>query len=467
MFYADLIGPIDPSSSAGHKYVLCVVDACTAWPEICPLKSLTAKELCEQLLLIWCRTGICKVLVTDNGTCFTAQLSEELYKRFGVEVRHSTPLHPAGNSIVERWNQTLKGMIHHFIVNHDKPREWHKFLPFFAFSFREVPSASRGLTPFQLVYGRTVRGPLAVLKDSWEDKRFDDNPLLDSTEKYISELQLKLYEARTLASECMAESQLKSQEYYNQHAKQKTFKVGDLVVVLLPTSSNKLVSRWTGPGTVVGQRSQNSYVVALDNGSVRNLHANELRSFHMRVDAIGVLFHDEEEFGDVVACETDKEEFAEKFKQLNLSHLDESQQLQLYEVLCKHAAVFDDRPGSCKVDPVEIKLQDGFTPKPQRVYRVPEKLQHEVDNQIQELLAAGKIQPSNSPFCHPVILIAKGTKYRLVTDLRYVNKHIVDDQYPLAVTDELLMKIGRSKFVTKLDASSGFFSDTDSRRRLP
>ena len=32
--HADLIGPLDPPSSQGHTYALCVVDACTRWPSV-------------------------------------------------------------------------------------------------------------------------------------------------------------------------------------------------------------------------------------------------------------------------------------------------------------------------------------------------------------------------------------------------------------------------------------------------
>ncbi|GFV37951.1 retrovirus-related Pol polyprotein from transposon opus [Trichonephila clavipes] len=39
----DLIGPIDPPSSKGHKYVLCLVDQHTRWGEAVPLTSLSAK----------------------------------------------------------------------------------------------------------------------------------------------------------------------------------------------------------------------------------------------------------------------------------------------------------------------------------------------------------------------------------------------------------------------------------------
>ncbi|GFU83191.1 retrovirus-related Pol polyprotein from transposon opus [Trichonephila clavipes] len=41
----DLIGPIDPPSLKGHKYILCLVDQHTRWGEAVPLTSLSAKVL--------------------------------------------------------------------------------------------------------------------------------------------------------------------------------------------------------------------------------------------------------------------------------------------------------------------------------------------------------------------------------------------------------------------------------------
>ncbi|GFU12712.1 retrovirus-related Pol polyprotein from transposon opus [Trichonephila clavipes] len=54
----DLIGPIDPPSSKGHKYILCLVDQHSRWGEAVPLYSLSAKETCEVLLNIGSRTEI-------------------------------------------------------------------------------------------------------------------------------------------------------------------------------------------------------------------------------------------------------------------------------------------------------------------------------------------------------------------------------------------------------------------------
>ena len=54
--------------------------------------------------------------------------------------------------------------MHHVII--DNPRQWHKIILFIIWAIREVPNAT-GVAPYMLVYGRSPRGPLAVLKESW------------------------------------------------------------------------------------------------------------------------------------------------------------------------------------------------------------------------------------------------------------------------------------------------------------
>ncbi|GFT86342.1 retrovirus-related Pol polyprotein from transposon opus [Trichonephila clavipes] len=54
----DLIGPIDPPSSKGHTYILCLVDQHTRWEEAMLVTSLRAKVTCEALLSIFSRTEI-------------------------------------------------------------------------------------------------------------------------------------------------------------------------------------------------------------------------------------------------------------------------------------------------------------------------------------------------------------------------------------------------------------------------
>lgn len=46
--------------------------------------------------------------------------------------------------------------------------DWDQRLPYLLFAYREVPQASTGFSPFELLYGRQVREPLDLLKEQWE-----------------------------------------------------------------------------------------------------------------------------------------------------------------------------------------------------------------------------------------------------------------------------------------------------------
>ena len=47
-------------------------------------------------------------------------------------------------------------------------KDWDRLLPYVLFAYREVPQASIGFSPFELLYGRAVRGPLDILRETWE-----------------------------------------------------------------------------------------------------------------------------------------------------------------------------------------------------------------------------------------------------------------------------------------------------------
>src|SRR6218665_2335709 len=85
---------IKPTSAAGHKYCLCIVDSCPRWPAVYLLKSLTAKSVCEELKKLFVNVGVPSVTISDHGTNFTSSLTNEFLKMFGVTPRFDTPEHP-------------------------------------------------------------------------------------------------------------------------------------------------------------------------------------------------------------------------------------------------------------------------------------------------------------------------------------------------------------------------------------
>ena len=83
--------------------------------------------------------------------------------------------HPQTDGLVERFNQTLKGMLRKAATSEGK--DWDKLVPYLLFAYREVPQASTGFSLFELLYGREVRGSLDVLKESWEASHKSDESM--------------------------------------------------------------------------------------------------------------------------------------------------------------------------------------------------------------------------------------------------------------------------------------------------
>ncbi|GFS48547.1 hypothetical protein TNCV_309761 [Trichonephila clavipes] len=143
----DVIGPIQPPSGRGHKYVLCMMDQHTRWPEAVPLKSLTAKTACDSLLQIFP-----SIIASDQGTNFKSALTQEFTKRIGSNPRFSCPGYPVSNGLVERWNKVLKDMILHVI--REDPRSWDRQLPFLLFAYHEVPNTTTAYFIILLIFIR-------------------------------------------------------------------------------------------------------------------------------------------------------------------------------------------------------------------------------------------------------------------------------------------------------------------------
>jgi transposase InsO family protein len=100
-----------------------------------PLKSLSAKATCEALLQVFMNFAIPKVISSDCGSNFTAQVTKEMLKRMGCSPRFNTPGHPEAAGLVERCNQSLKRMI--YKLAQENPKGWHKLLPFVLWALRE------------------------------------------------------------------------------------------------------------------------------------------------------------------------------------------------------------------------------------------------------------------------------------------------------------------------------------------
>ena len=135
---------------------------------------------------------------------------------------------------MERFNKTLKDLLRKIIQG--EGREWEKYLPYVLFAYREVSQESTGFSPFELIFGRDVRGPLDILKEQWSKAE----ELVDDILTYVTKVRERMEAVREIVIQNMKKSQNKQKEWYDLKARDMKLRIGDQVLVLLPTSTNKL-----------------------------------------------------------------------------------------------------------------------------------------------------------------------------------------------------------------------------------
>ena len=105
----------------------------------------------------------------------------------------------------------------------------------------------------------------------------------------------------------------------------------------------------------------------------------------------------------------------------------------------------------------EIRIENGESFKEQ-FWCIPLPLLEEVRASLRDMLEAGTIHPSQSPWCNAVVLVRKkdGTLHFFV-DFRCLNAHIKKDLYPLPHIQEALESMVGLAHFSSMDFKLGFW----------
>ncbi len=473
----DLVGPIHPRTEKGNKYMLTLVDYATRYPEATALKSIEAETVAEALVEMFSRIGVPNEILTDMGTQFTSEVMKEVSNLLSIKQLTTTPYHPACNGLVERFHQTLKRMLRR--MSEERPTDWDRYIAPLLFAYREAPQESLGFSPFQLLYGRTVRGPLTILRELWTKEL--DQTEIKTTYQYVVDLRERLEGTCELARSELRKSTDRYKGYYNKTAKDRQFSVGDKVLLLLPTDHNKLLMQWKGPFEVVQKVGSVDYRVDIK-GKLKVYHANMLKKYIERereapaqtnsVDrgiiaqvCVGVI-EPEEEDGDrddknkTVSGKLLLPRFQakESIQDVQISpELDAQQQHEVRQLLREFSDVLTDLPGSTDVVEHSIKLT-AEEPVRSRPYPVPHSLRDSMRSEVKSMLGMGIIEPSNSSYASPVVMVKKPDgSYRFCCDFRKLNKISEFDCEPMSNPEEVFARLSKSKYFTKIDLSKGYW----------
>ncbi len=318
---------------------------------------------------------------------------EELYRMLGTRHLKTSPYHPQTNGAVERFHGTLKHMLRKTTT--DK-RDWDIMLPYVLFAFREVPCASTGFSPFDLMFGRHVRGPLDLLQAAWST----DNTSLTTAATWVQEMRQRLDDMQKIAWGNQKNGQVDMQKRYNKGTTPRTLEVGDQVLALLPAGSGKLSAQWHGPYVVTARVSPVTYQVDMPDRRKRHrtFHINMLKQWNSPVASVLAVGTDQVD-GHIVMMGDDSEGSPTLGPQLS-----QCQIKQLQELIHDIPEVFADKPGRTKAAEHCIDTADA---QPIRIppYRIPKAWEGEVKEEIRTLRDMGIIEPCRSPWASPIVAV--------------------------------------------------------------
>ena len=198
----------------------------------------------------------------------------------GVRQIKSSAYHPESQVALERFHASLKTMIRAYVEQHEK--DWDVGLPLLMFAARESVQESLGFSPFDLVFGHHVRGPLKLLKEQWLNN--DDSVKVNLLD-YVSKFRSRLHEAGEIAKKNLEKSQQKMKMYYDRNVKAREYKPGDKVLVLLSLRGNPLQVKYHGPYKVLKKVNGLDYVVETPDRRKpsQSCHINVIRHLQERM----------------------------------------------------------------------------------------------------------------------------------------------------------------------------------------
>ncbi len=443
----DLIGPLE-RSARGYRFALVLVDYATRYPEAVPLRSISAKSVAEALFRIISRVGILKEILMDQGTAFMSRTLTKLYGLLGIKSIRTSVYHPQTDGLVERFNRTLKTMVRKFVK--EDAKNWDRWLePLFA--VREVPQASTGFSPFELLYGRQPRGVLDVIKESWEEGPSNSR----SEIQYVLDLRAKLHTLGRLSMENLLQAQDRQTRLYNRGTQLRQFSPGDRVLVLLSTSSSKLLAKWQGPFVVTRRVGELDYEVRrTDRGDACQIyHLNLLKRWNERTSVgLAAVVSNEDDLGPEAALKNHPFALVS-----GGDHLSPRQLTDLAQLQADFADVFSPLPGRTDLVQHHIETLPGEVAR-SRPYRLPEHKKNVVQEELKAMLNLGVIEESHSDWASPKVLVPKTDgSVRFCVDYRKVNAVSKFDAYPMPRVDELLDRLGAARFYSTLDLTKGYW----------
>jgi len=271
------------NTTHGYNYALVLIDATSLWTEMIPVRTTSAKETCQAILMHWiARYGTPSELVTDRHPSFTGKLMELLLKACGIRHLLITPYNSRANGQVEKAHAIL---IQGLRVHCRNLTDWPSLLPAIAGAYRAGIIPNRACSPFKLLFGTEMRLPVETAL----------GPSLPAHQRPTENIDMFSRQLATMRTDAQALAQAarkRQAKIINKQKQTPEFKTGDKVYrrrdVLGDDDDRKTARKYEGPYVIVERGPFNVYKLKhIYTGKIlRNfIHVDKLKNCqHMRAD---------------------------------------------------------------------------------------------------------------------------------------------------------------------------------------
>ena len=267
-------------SKGGYENVLVITDHFTRYAQAIPTRNQTAQTTARVLYENFiCHYSFPSRLHSDQGRNFESRVIKELCKIAGVEKTRTTPYHPMGNGMVERFNQTLIGMLGKLDV--ERKADWQSYVKPLVQAYNATKHDGTGYSPHYLMFGWHPRLAIdAFLGTNCQTEK------ANSRESYAKKLRRRLHFAYEMASQQAAKNSQRYKERFDRKVRDSTLQLGDTVLVrnVGLKGKCKLADKWDKQPYIVEEIPNEGIPVykvkkASGLGKLKTLHRNMLLPF--------------------------------------------------------------------------------------------------------------------------------------------------------------------------------------------
>lgn len=259
-----------------YQNILVMTDMFSRYAWAIPTRDQTARTTARVLWQSVIQTFGCPMRFhSDQGPNFESQLVAELCSLYGISKSRTTPYHPQGNGMCERFNQTLLSMLR--TLEDEKQGRWPEHLPALVQAYNATLHSSTGYAPSYLMFGRHVRLPVDVaLGVENQHARY-------SWDSWVGEHHQHLLYAYSLAAKSMGQAAEQYKRQYDRKAKSLPLILGERVWRRNRRDGGrgKLCGKWDPePYVVVEQLNKEGLTYRVKSertGKERVLHRNSLK----------------------------------------------------------------------------------------------------------------------------------------------------------------------------------------------